>query len=108
MKYSVNIDQCRAVEWGLGPAEAAMVDLLSVMGAISENNEVLDVDGVSFIEIKMQQPIQYMPLFFSDSDQVLRVLCCLVEKGIFKMKLENGKVFMYPTELYFKWNNTDS
>ncbi|MGG5572431.1 hypothetical protein [Vibrio diazotrophicus] len=79
MQYTVLVNQLKAVEWQLNPAQAALMAFVYELEAWGDD---VVKDDFAYKWISKQKVIDELPLFFSKPDTVHRNLISLEEKGL--------------------------
>lgn len=102
MKYSINIDQINALDWGLSLSEAAVFTYLFNVPTWAD---AIQIDGQTFYFAARQKTCQDIPLISDKPDTIYRIYRALHEKGVISYLKHMGRDCMRITEKGKGWNS---
>lgn len=102
MKYSINIDQINALDWGLSLSEAAVFTYLFNVPTWAD---AIQIEGQTFYFAARQKTCQDIPLISDKPDTIYRIYRALHEKGVISYLKHMGKDCMKITEKGKGWNS---
>lgn len=108
--YSTNINNLKAMEWGLKPSEAALFDQIVKLGAWAKS---IQVDNDLMYYFSRNEVCKQLPLYFKQPDTVYRAYKSLKEKGLIFYKKFDEKDMVRLTKKGQEWifnrnNNTSN
>jgi len=102
MKYSINIDQINALDWGLSLSEAAVFTYLFNVPTWAD---AIQIEGQTFYFAARQKTCQDIPLISDKPDTIYRIYRALHEKGVISYLKHMGRDCMKITEKGKGWNS---
>jgi hypothetical protein len=102
MRYSIYINQVKALEWGLNYQQAALFNCLYELQAWARC-EILD--GQPFYWAAKNKIIEEIPLVFDKPDTLKRHIIALENAGLIEKRLHRNMPFIRITEKGKEWNS---
>jgi len=105
MQYSIQINQVKAVEWKLTPAQAALLSFLWELEAWGED---VVQNEQAYKWISKEKVLKELPLYFSKPDTVHRNLIELQKKGLIVRNSTSRKSLVKLTSKGREWRLTSA
>jgi len=101
MKYTINIDQVKSLEWGLTLSEAA---LFSFVYALPSWAEQMHIGGQTWYFGSRNKAVQEVPIITDKADTIYRLYKSLQAKGLIEWQKFGEKDVIRLTDKAKEWN----
>ena len=101
MKYTINIDQVKSLEWGLTLSEAA---LFSFVYALPSWAEQMHIGGQTWYFGSRNKAVQEVPIITDKPDTIYRLYKSLQAKGLIEWQKFGEKDVIRLTDKAKEWN----
>lgn len=105
MRYSLLIQQPKAIEWKLSPSEGYLFAFLFEVPTWAEAEKI---DGKTFYYCSRFKVIEEVPFLTEKPDTVYKMFRSLDEKGVIKYRKKGDKDFLHITPKGATWNKATS
>ena len=104
MKYSLYINQVKAIEWGLNPQQAILFSFLYELPSWA-NSEI--INGEPYYWVTKPKIIEELPLLTDKPDTIKRLIKQLEEKGLVSRAVKDKcRLYVKTTKLGKTWNDS--
>lgn len=100
MKYNININQKKALEWNLSSSEAIVFSWLYELASWADR---VEYNGFTYYFASRNKAMEELPIITNRSDTMYRLFRSLQDKNIIKIILLEKRDYIYVTEKGKEW-----